>query len=585
MTPSPLLDLAKQGDPQAIAHLLNHSLRSRGLTATVTRQHHILTIQLTGDPSPDPASTLSMLHKGLVRLAVQGITQVEIAAFLKNQATPVWQRSFTLFPPALSPPPLQVGSLLHNRYRLEKLLAENAFRQTWLAKDRDQRPVVVKWLTFGGQMSWQDYDLFERETKVLQHLNHPHIPCYRDSFVIEGSPTVFGLVYDYVPGYSLKEWLTQGKHFTESEVRQIAESVLNILIYLHQLNPPLLHRDIKPSNLIVGEDQEIYLVDFGAVQDHSTREGRTFTVVGTYGYAPTEQFGGRAVPASDLYGLGATLIHLLTGTAPADLPQRELRIQFAGRVSIDASFARWLSRLVEPAPEHRYRTAQQALAVLQNPRLDSVDPQAKMNLAQAEVKALVGSLQTPHQVDRLLQTSHLRSNKIGKPYGTQVEVKHSPNQLSIHIPRRGIRLLDIPFLGIWGFWIITILVGSIIHLLTNLTAPIGLPLFFLLLAIGILTWLLQFYLGTTEVKFTQQDFQIERRFAGILLRRGGIIAPILDVFQETRYNRHWSGVLLPKDDQVTIQMGIHTYSFGHQALTKVECLWIAHEIKQWIGLA
>ena len=71
----------------------------------------------------------------------------------------------------------------------------------------------------------------------------------------------------------------------------------------------MLHRDIKPSNLILGEDEQVYLVDFGAVQDKVAPSCTTFTVVGTYGYTPMEQFGGRAVPASDLYALGATLIH------------------------------------------------------------------------------------------------------------------------------------------------------------------------------------------------------------------------------------------------------------------------------------
>ncbi len=108
--------------------------------------------------------------------------------------------------------------------------------------------------------------------------------------------------------------------------------------YLHQLNPPVLHRDIKPSNLILGEDEQVYLVDFGAVQDSAVKEGGTFTVVGTYGYTAIEQFGGRAVTASDLYALGATLIHLLTGIAPADLPQKDLRIHFSDKVSISASF-------------------------------------------------------------------------------------------------------------------------------------------------------------------------------------------------------------------------------------------------------
>ena len=120
---------------------------------------------------------------------------------------------------------------------------------------------------------------------------------------------------------------------------------------MHQLNPPILHRDIKPSNLLLGEDMEVYLIDFGAVQARPNAAGRTFTVVGTYGYTPMEQFGGQAVPASDLYALGATLINLLTGIAPSDLPQHDLRIQFRDRLSlsVDHKLINWLEKLTEPS--------------------------------------------------------------------------------------------------------------------------------------------------------------------------------------------------------------------------------------------
>lgn len=222
---------------------------------------------------------------------------------------------------------LQSEQVLHKRYRLKQKLGQNAGRQTWLAHDLHTTPaesVIVKLLAFGGEVQWDDLKLFEREAQVLKQLNHSRIPKYRDYFHIDERSLWFGLVQEYIPGTCLKELLNQGKRFTEQQVRQIAVDVLQILIYLHELNPSMLHRDIKPSNLILGEDKQVYLVDFGAVQDRAGKEGATFTVVGTYGYAPMEQFGGRAVPASDLYALGATLIHLLTGTAPADLPQRDL---------------------------------------------------------------------------------------------------------------------------------------------------------------------------------------------------------------------------------------------------------------------
>jgi serine/threonine protein kinase len=274
---------------------------------------------------------------------------------------------------------LQAEQVLRERYQLKHQLGQNAGRQTWLAEeletqspDRDSSStstrVIVKLLAFNPQMQWEELKLFEREAQVLKNLDHPRIPQYRDYFSVErqtgnGLPW-FGLVQEHIPGNSLQQLLDRGQRFTETQARQIATEVLNILIYLHELSPPVFHRDIKPSNLIWGKNEQIYLVDFGAVQDRATAEGATFTVVGTSGYAPPEQLWGRAVAASDLYALGATLIHLLTGTAPADLPQDNLRIQFADRVQLSSGFVDWLEQLTEPAPERRYSTARQALESL-----------------------------------------------------------------------------------------------------------------------------------------------------------------------------------------------------------------------------
>ncbi|MCW5317601.1 protein kinase [Nostoc sp. KVJ3] len=266
---------------------------------------------------------------------------------------------------------LQAEQILQDRYQIQRQLGNNGIRQTWLAKDLqasdgENSTVVVKLLAFGGTVQWDDLKLFEREAQILKTITHPRIPRYIDYFCIDDRTLWFGLIQEYIPGESLKDKLAVGKRFSEKRARKIAGEILNILMYLHELNPGVLHRDIKPSNLIWGEDNRIYLVDFGAVQDKAAREGVTFTVVGTYGYAPMEQFGGRAVPASDLYALGATLIHLLTGISPCDLPQQDLRLQFTDRVNLSPSFVSWLQKLVEPAPEQRFTDARQALNALKS---------------------------------------------------------------------------------------------------------------------------------------------------------------------------------------------------------------------------
>lgn len=270
----------------------------------------------------------------------------------------------------------QPKDMLQSRYQLKQMLGNNAGRQTWLAWDRQcqpPEPVVIKLLLFNPQMQWDDFDLFEREGKILATLDHPKIPKYRSYFSIDhlDGLTWFAMVQDYIPGISLQQFLSNGRRLTEAQLRKVTIAVLNILIYLHELNPPQLHRDLKPSNLMLGRDKTIYLLDFGAAQEQAT-EGVSFTIVGTSGYAPPEQFWGRAVPASDLYGLGATLIHLLTGVAPADLPQKDLKMQFSDLVSIQSNWVRWLETLTQPNLKLRFQTARQALEALETGKIQAV---------------------------------------------------------------------------------------------------------------------------------------------------------------------------------------------------------------------
>ena len=264
------------------------------------------------------------------------------------------------------------GQILEERYRLERSLGNSrSSRQTWLAQDLAAElpePVVVKLLAFSPKLQWEELKLFEREASVLGHLEHPRIPQYRDYFSLDkeagdGLPW-FGLVQSYLKGSSLQEQINSGKQFSEKEAKAIAEQLLEILIYLHELNPQVLHRDIKPSNIIQSDDNQVYLVDFGSVQERAKAEGATFTVVGTGGYAPPEQLWGRATSASDLYALGATLIHLLTGISPGELPSRNMRLQFKEKVSLSPGFAAWLEKLVEPAAERRFPEPRAALAAL-----------------------------------------------------------------------------------------------------------------------------------------------------------------------------------------------------------------------------
>jgi serine/threonine protein kinase len=261
-----------------------------------------------------------------------------------------------------------IGHVLIDRYEIRKQLGKKAGRQTLLAWDHQSKNlVVVKLVSFSQDFVWDDLKLFEREAETLRTLSHAKIPQYLDFFEVAlPHAQSFALVQTYVEGDCLEAYLKAGQTFSEPEVKQIANSLLDILVYLHGRHPAVIHRDIKPSNILLKSRAEnalgdIYLVDFGSVQTLAAREGGTITIVGTYGYMPPEQFGGRASPASDLYGLGATLIYIATGRHPADIPQKQLRLQFQPLTNLSVEFTRWIARLVEPGLDERFNSAEAAL--------------------------------------------------------------------------------------------------------------------------------------------------------------------------------------------------------------------------------
>lgn len=266
--------------------------------------------------------------------------------------------------------------ILRNRYKVIQQLGKQAGRKTFLSRDlQTQELVVIKLLSLGSDFEWQDLKLFEREAKTLQTLNHPAIPRYLDYFELDLPDNKgFALVQSYVEGKTLEEHLKGGRTFSEAEVKELAKSLLEILIYLQGFNPPVIHRDIKPSNILLNNRSghsvgEVYLVDFGSVQTIAAKEGGTITVVGTYGYMPPEQFGGRSTPASDLYSLGATLIYLVTGLHPTELPQKDFRIQFKQAAHLSSNFAAWLEWMTDPSLDKRLTSASQALQALEKPQI------------------------------------------------------------------------------------------------------------------------------------------------------------------------------------------------------------------------
>ncbi|NEQ65337.1 MAG: serine/threonine protein kinase [Symploca sp. SIO2D2] len=264
----------------------------------------------------------------------------------------------------------QPGEIIAQRYRIVKVLGQGGTGVTYEAQDESSNQrIALKKMSLRRLREWKDLELFEREAKVLSYLDHPTIPKYLDYFEVDTPENrLFYIVQELAPGRSLFSLVEQGWRGTEDEVKDIACQILETLIYLHSLKPPIIHRDIKPQNLIRHEDGQMSLVDFGSVrQAYWNRRNQGVTVVGTFGYMAPEQDRGQAYPASDLYGLAATLLFLLTHRPISELPQRRLKIDFRSRIQVTPELADWLEKMLEPLVEDRFLSARAALTALQQP--------------------------------------------------------------------------------------------------------------------------------------------------------------------------------------------------------------------------
>ncbi|WP_193196731.1 serine/threonine protein kinase [Nostoc sp. MG11] len=203
---------------------------------------------------------------------------------------------------------------------------------------------------------------YEREIEILKKLNHSRIPRYLDSVETSG---IFYMVQEYknAPSLGLK------RSFHPEEIKQIAISILEILVYLQKQVNPIIHRDIKPENILVDEQLNAYLVDFGLARVEGAKMVLSSFVAGTPGFMPPEeQFGHALTQASDLYSLGAMLICLLTNTRSVDIGKLiddNYRFNFQQLIPhISPRFESWLMKMVEPNQKRRYANASVALEAL-----------------------------------------------------------------------------------------------------------------------------------------------------------------------------------------------------------------------------
>jgi len=246
------------------------------------------------------------------------------------------------------------------RYVVSGKLGEGAQGVTYAATEMaTSRAVAIKRFDVRGALSWKDVELAEREARVLASLDHPLVTRYVEHFEEDGA---LYLVMERVEGETLEAIRKREGALSETEVRRFLASADRALTYLHGRGSPVVHRDVKPSNVVRRPDGSYVLVDFGAVSE-SLRRGNNSTIVGTLGYMAPEQLQGRALPASDVYAVGATALAALTGVEPEKLPHRGLRVDvhaaLRGKASPELVSA--LERMLEPDPDLRASSLAAAL--------------------------------------------------------------------------------------------------------------------------------------------------------------------------------------------------------------------------------
>src|SRR6476620_9437300 len=265
------------------------------------------------------------------------------------------------------PKALEGGKVLNSRYEVVRRIGGGGMGAVYLAKDRNlgEAPRAVKEMVEAHLDPAQHEKAigdFKRESLLLTSLEHPSIPTIYDYFY-DDALSRFYLVMKYISGGDLASRMRAavGGRLDEKTVADWGMQVADVLDYLHSRPKPIIYRDLKPANLMIdGNTGRVMLIDFGIARWVAQQE-KGVTAVGTMGYAPPELFSGRVQPASDVYSLGATMFHLMTGSDPQDNPllifdftknprQRHINPQLTSHVE------HLLIRAVEYKPEHRFQS-------------------------------------------------------------------------------------------------------------------------------------------------------------------------------------------------------------------------------------
>jgi serine/threonine-protein kinase len=263
---------------------------------------------------------------------------------------------------------LEPGTLLYGRYEIVKRIGGGGMGAVYYAKDKnlgDAPRAVKEMIQAHLDESQQEKAVadFKRESMLLASLEHPSIPTIYDYFY-DDEASRFYLVMKYISGGDCLARLRNapGNRIDELTVADWSTQAADVLDYLHNRRPPIIYRDLKPANLMIdGNSGRVMLIDFGIARWVAPQE-KGVTAVGTMGYAPPELFSGKAEPRTDIYSLGATMFHLLTGADPQDNPllifdfsKNPTPRQINPGISNEMEWI--LMRAVEYEPERRFRAA------------------------------------------------------------------------------------------------------------------------------------------------------------------------------------------------------------------------------------
>jgi len=483
---------------------------------------------------------------------------------------------------------------LPERYEIIRELGRGGAGITYLARDcLLGREVVVKLLHFGLLGDWKAVELFEREAAVLKGLHHERIPACVDFFSTDrdGVPQ-FVLVRDYVNGVSLQGRVEGGWRGTEAEICDIGVRLVRIIAHIHSVRPPVIHRDINPRNIIIREDAEVFLVDFGGVQDAiRLSAGATSTIVGTPGYTPMEQFVGRATVRSDLYAAAATFLFLLTHRNPADLPLKDMKIDFPSVIQISSpGLSRVLSNWLEPDESRRTLGEQDAAALLEG---TGYGADAGGGFARAAAPAAN-------------EAGARRQGDISErpPYGSRISREVSNGIVTFLMPA-GARGRGMPMFGsLWFFWVM--FGGFWTSSRVTLGRPLGVTVMALpLIAIGVsmLFWTFNRVFGKLRIEIGRDGLSYTRRLFFFSHRRS---VPLSDVgecrLEEARLGsgrsrRDWGRGygfgprmrfrerdMMASSHRLGIDIGAHTLRFG-ETLSPREREWVRDSINDALSKA